>query len=149
MTTRSRRLPPPGPRAIAPAAPPRHARAQRRGMTLIEVMIALVILATVLVGLSEYLGRFARQVNVTAIQATAGDLVTSRLEVVKGVTNYDRVDAFALTESAIPGHPRYTRVTTIVRVASATEDYKRVTVHVTHPTLGADTVRKTTVVPRF
>jgi prepilin-type N-terminal cleavage/methylation domain-containing protein len=127
----------------------RSTRAARRGMTLIEVLIALVILATVLVGLAEYLGRFARNVNVTAVQATAGDLVTSRLEALKGITSYDRVDAFALTETAIAGFDRYTRITTVSRVSSAQEDYKLVTVRVTHPILGADTVRKTTVVPRF
>ena len=132
-----------------PAAAGRARPRPRRGLTLIEVLIALVILATVLIGLAEYLGRFARQVNVTAVQATAGDLVTSRLEVVKGITSYATVDAFAVTESAIPGFAGYTRITSVSRVSNAREDYKLVTVRVAHPILGVDTVRKTTVVPRF
>jgi Tfp pilus assembly protein PilV len=118
-------------------------------MTLMEVLIALVILATVLIALCEYLGRFARQVNLTAISATAGDLVTSRLEFIKSITNYARVDGYAVTETDITGFPGYTRITSVTRVASAVEDYKLVTVRVTHTFLGADTVRKTTVVPRF
>lgn len=121
----------------------------RRGMTLIEVLIALVILSTVLVGMAEYLGRFARQVNVTAVSATAADLVTSRLEFIKGITNYARVDSYAVTESTLPGYPGYSRITSVSRVSSSSEDYKLVTVRVSHPILGADTVRKTTVVPRF
>ncbi len=131
-----------------PPAPRRRARG-RRGMTLMEVLIALVILATVLIALCEYLGRFARQVNVTAVSATASDLVTSRLEFMKSVTSYARVDGYAVTETSIPDFPAYTRITSVTRVSSAQEDYKLVTVRVTHPILGADTVRKTTVVPRF
>ena len=142
-----RPMPPTGPRPRACRA--RRAPTGRRGMTLIEVLIALVILSTVLIGLCEYLGRFARQVNVTAVQATAGDLVTSRLEFVKGITTYGRVDSFGVTESTIDGFPGYSRITSVARVANAREDYKLVTVRVWHPILGADSVRKTTVVPRF
>ena len=121
----------------------------RHGMTLIEVLIALVILATVLVGLCEYMGRFARQINVTSVQATAADLVVSRLELVKGVSRYGRVDGFAGTEASIAGFAGFGRVTTVTRVSDASTDHKIVTVSVTHPILGADTVKKTTVVARF
>ena len=140
MTSRSTR---------APASCGASRRRARRGMSLVEVLVALVILSTVLIALCEYLGRFAREVNVTAVNATAGDLVTSRLEAIKGITRYDRVDSHAVTETAIPGFPGYRRITSVARVANAREDYKLVTVRVTHPFLGADTVRKTTVVPRF
>lgn len=139
--TRRRAVPPS--RAAAPPA----ARA-RRGMTLVEVMIALVILVGVLVGMCEYMGRFARQINVVAVEATAADLATSRLEALKGITRYDRLDDFAATESALPAAPGYTRVTTVQRTTTTQVDYRTVTVSVAHPSLGAP-VRKTTVIARF
>ena len=139
MTRRRRRRPP---------APPSPFARPRRGMTLVEVLVALVILAGVLVGLCEYMGRFARQINVVAVEATAADLATSRLESLKGVTRYDRLDAFAVSESAIPSAPGYTRVTSVQRTATTRLDYRTVTVTVTHPTLAA-AVRKSTVIARF
>jgi prepilin-type N-terminal cleavage/methylation domain-containing protein len=124
-------------------------RGTRRGMTLLEVLIAVVILATVLVGMARYMGQFTRDLNKNGIRNVAGDLVTSRLEFIKSITNYSAIDAYAVTETSITGHPDYRRVTQVVRVNNASTDHKRVTVTVTHPFLGGESVKKTTVVARF
>ena len=134
------------PRRLRSGPGPRRAR---HGMTLIEVLVAVVILATVLVSLAAYLGQFTRDLNKNGLRNIAGDLVTSRLEFIKSVTRYDAIDAFAVTESSMPGYARYKRVTQVRRVADATQDYKRVTVTVTHPFLVGESVKKTTVVARF
>ena len=130
------------------AATPRLVRA-RRGMTLVEVLVALSILAVSLVALAEYITRFSRVVNREALRATAADLVVSRLESVKGVTRYDSLGVYRGTESSIPDYPGFRRVTTIVRRASGTTDHQVVTVVVTHAGMPGDTVRKTTMIARF
>lgn len=127
----------------------RRATRGRRGMTLIEVLIALVILATVLVGLAGYLGTFSRDLTKNGFRNVAADIVTSRLEFIKGVTSYAAIDGFAESGASVTGRPGYRRTTQVVRVSSATTDYKRVTVTVTHPGLVGESVKKTTVVARF
>lgn len=131
--------------------PPRVPRAPRarQGMTLVEVLVAVLILGTVLIGLAGYMGRFTRDLTQDGIRNVAGDLVTNRLEFIKSVTRYDRIDDFAVTEAAIAGYPDYRRVTQVAHVQDATTDYRRVTVTVTHPFLTGEPVRKSTVVARF
>lgn len=139
MTGSTRRRPP---------RPRRDARA-RRGFTLLEVLVALVILATVLVTLAGFMTKFVRNSTLDGQRARAADLVTTRLEAIKGVTKYDAIDGWQKTESAIPGYTGFTRVTTVKRVQNTKEDYKIVTVRATSRMLGADTVRKSTVVARY
>lgn len=122
---------------------------RRQGFSLIEVLVALVILGTVLVGLAGFMTRFVRTSTLDGHRAQATDLVTTRLEAIKGVTRYEAVDGWATTESAIAGYPGFVRATTVRRVKNAQEDYKVVTVRATSRLLGADTVRKSTVVARY
>lgn len=137
------------PRAARPRPAARPLVRARRGMTLVEVLVALGILAVALVGLTEYIARFARTVNQEVLRATAADLVVSRLESVKGVTRYDSLGVLAGTETSIPNYPAYHRVTAVVRRTSTTTDHQVITVFVTHPGMPGDTVRKTTMIARF
>ncbi|HEY0969468.1 MAG TPA: prepilin-type N-terminal cleavage/methylation domain-containing protein [Gemmatimonadales bacterium] len=123
--------------------------ARRGGFTLIEVLVALTILATVLVGLAAFMTRFVRSTTLDMQRARAADLAAGRLEAVRATTSYDGIDGWRGTEAAIAGSPGFVRVTTVKQVSSSTEDYKIVTVHVTSAALRPDTVRKTTVVPRY
>ncbi|MGH7717917.1 MAG: type IV pilus modification PilV family protein [Gemmatimonadaceae bacterium] len=134
-------------RSHTPAAPSR----RRAGMTLIEVMVAMAILAGAMLGMGSFVVNFVREVSTTNIRATAGQLVAERLEQVKTASTYLQVDAYAGSESSIPGHPRYARQTLIKRVGGAASDvydYKVVTVIVNAPGL-AKPVRKTTVIAGF
>jgi prepilin-type N-terminal cleavage/methylation domain-containing protein len=131
-------------RRRAPRAP-----RQRRGFTLLEVLISLVILATVLVTMAGFMTSFVRNSTIDGQRARAADLVSTRLEAIKGVTKYEALDGWAKTESAIPGYAGFTRVTTITRVQNTKEDYKIVTVRATSPMLGTEYVRKSTVVARY
>ncbi|HEU4631937.1 MAG TPA: prepilin-type N-terminal cleavage/methylation domain-containing protein [Gemmatimonadaceae bacterium] len=134
-----------------PVRRPAHGRLVRRrqGMTLLEVLIAVVILATVLVGLAGYLAQFTRDLNKNALRNTASDIVTNRLEFLKSVTSYAALDDFIETGAAVPGQPNFRRTTQVVRITNVATDYKRVTVTVTHPALAGESIRKSTVVARF
>lgn len=121
----------------------------RRGFSLIEVLVSLVILATVLVTLAGFMARFVRSSTLDSHRARAADLVSTRLEAVKGIGSYAAVDGWARTESSIPGYAGFTRTTTVRRVQSSSTDYKIVTVRATSRLLVADTVSKSTVVARY
>ena len=137
------------PRRSACQRPARRPVRGRRGFSLLEVLVSLVILATVLVTLAGFMTRFVRSSTLDAHRARAADLVSTRLEAMKGITKYEAVDGWAKTESAIPGYAGFTRITSVRRVQGSTADYKIVTVRATSRILVADTVSKSTVIARY
>ncbi len=124
------------------------ARSTRRGISLLEVMVALVILGTSLLGMGEYGRRFARGNANASLLNNALDLASARVERVKSERNYTSMDTLIATETAIAGYPKYQRVTAIVRTKNSQYDYKTVTVTVTHPAM-ANPVKKTTAIALF
>jgi prepilin-type N-terminal cleavage/methylation domain-containing protein len=62
------------------AAPGLHSAASRRGFTLVEMMVAVVILAVGLLGLASTAAVVIRQVGGGAHQSIAATVVQSRLE---------------------------------------------------------------------
>jgi prepilin-type N-terminal cleavage/methylation domain-containing protein len=131
---------------------PTSPKVPRAGLSLLEVMVALTILGTALLGMAEYGRRFAK-INATSMtQNTALDVATDRLERVKAERNYTSMDTLAGTHTVVVNtggvNVSYTRTTTILRTLSPTLDYKTVTVSVTRPTMAVP-VKKTSAVPRF
>ena len=120
----------------------------RRGLTLLEVVVALSILTVSLLGMSEYGRRYTRSNANSSLMNQAIDLATGRVERVKAERNYVSMDTLRGTETVIAGYPKFTRVTTIVQTSSSAVDYKTVTVTVTHSALTV-AVKKTTAVARF
>ena len=124
----------------------------RRGMTLVEVLVALTILSVVMLGLGKFTTNFARTVSESGIKSTAGDLVADRLEVVKSGSRYDLIETnFQGTEASIPGHAGFSRRTMVLHVGGSpadSVDYKVVTVEVMAPRL-SKAVRKRTVISSF
>ena len=74
-------------------------RAVRRGISLLEVMVALTILGTALIGMAEYGRRYARSNANSAMLNNALDLASGRVERVKAERNYTSMDTLATTES--------------------------------------------------
>lgn len=123
--------------------------APRRGLTLIEVLISVVLLTGVLLGMGTYVARFVRGTADSANISTASDLVTDRLEQIKGFRTYATLEAtFVATEASISGYPGFQRETRITRTNNATRDYKTVTVIVTSSIL-PQPVQKSTVIAAF
>jgi prepilin-type N-terminal cleavage/methylation domain-containing protein len=121
---------------------------RRSGMTLIEVMIALVILTGALLGMGKFITSFSHATSDGALSSVASDLVLDRLETIKGSNSYAALDGYAATELAITGFTGYKRVTQVTRVLDATEDYKAITVTVTNPGLNIP-VKKSTIIAAF
>jgi prepilin-type N-terminal cleavage/methylation domain-containing protein len=125
------------------------ARMKRRsGMTLIEVMIALVILTGALLGMGKFITSFSHATSDGALSSVASDLVLDRLETIKGSTSYATLDAYAVTELAITGFAGYKRVTQVTRTIDGTQDYKAITVTVSNPSLSMP-VKKSTIIAAF
>jgi prepilin-type N-terminal cleavage/methylation domain-containing protein len=122
-----------------------------RGMTLIETMVAITILATALIGLGDFMGHFAHATKVASLQQRALDLATDRLDSVKHVSNYASIDSMAGTQMIAADSSTYALQTFVDHVGGGptdTVDYRVVTVAVTMPTVQTP-VRKTTIISSF
>jgi type II secretory pathway pseudopilin PulG len=131
----------------------RAAARARRGMSLVEVIVAFSIFGGALVALARYAIQFARTVNVTDVRGVASELAADRLETVRGATRYEALDSlFAETSrTSIPGYPTFKRQTLFRRVGGGdgdNVDYKVVTV-IVHSSYLTTPVRRTTVIGDF
>ncbi len=126
----------------------------RDGFTLIEVVIALLILGMALLGLALFVSRMAHAATFSHLLGTANELAADRIETIKSATTYSTLDTrFAGTETTISGlgNAGFTRQTIIRHIGGGTSDtldYRIVTVIVTNPAM-TDTIRKTTVIAAF
>lgn len=124
----------------------------RRGMTLVEVLVSLVLMAGVLLAMGRFSGALAHTTGTARVTATATQLVADRLENVKSAPRYTAVESlYVATENAISGYAGFTRQTIVKRVGgTATDsiDYKIVTVQVNNTALSKP-IRKTTVIAPF
>jgi prepilin-type N-terminal cleavage/methylation domain-containing protein len=128
-----------------------HVRA-RRGLSLVEVIVALAILGGVLLALGLFSARLSQATSNSRIRIAAAQLAADRLELVKTAPRYSVIESlYVATENSIPNFPGYTRRTWVQRVGGAvtdTIDYKIITVQVSNSQM-AGNVRKTTVIAPF
>ena len=123
---------------------------RRRGVTLIEILISIVLLSVVLLGMARYMVGFSRTVRTAEARTIAVALAGSRISEIRASPNYSGLETnYQATESSITGFPGYTRATTITHTGGPrptyTNDYKVVTVTVTSPSL-TNPVKKTLIV---
>lgn len=121
------------------------------GMTLIETLVAVTILATAMIGMAEFMANFAHATKTSAVQAGALDLATQRIDSIMHSSTYASIDSMAATETVLADSTTYQRQTIVQHVGGgpiATQDYRIVTVVVTPPG-GVTTTRKTTVIAAF
>lgn len=131
---------------------PNAVQRKRKGMTLIECIIALVLLSGAMLSMTAFMGRYAKLTGSMARRSEANELVADRLEEVKGAIRYSAIDSlYAKTELTITGHPGLTRQTLVARTggtAPSLYDYKTITVIVNGPGLVTPS-KKTTVISVF
>lgn len=128
-------------------------RARRRaGMTLVEVVVAMMLLGGVLLGLGSFTMQLSQASSRARLRAVAAQLASDRLEAVKGAPRYSAIDSmYVATEASADGHPGYTRQTMVTHVGGTAQDsvdYRIVTVEVRNAQLPTP-VRKTTIIAPF
>jgi len=122
----------------------------RRGFTLVELMLALSILTVVLVSLGRHTGQFVHTVATSTARTTAAEVARERIALVDMDPSYTTLAAvWGGSQTGFPGFPNMQRVTTVQRVTGTApvRDYTIVTVRVTEPTMGSP-IDVTTVVAR-
>ena len=114
---------------------------QRRqaGFTLVEAIVALVILATAVLGLASSASRLTMTSATAELRALALEGVEDRLARVRLDPRYGGLDTlYSGVDTDLFGIEGLTRTTSVVHVQQSTPsalDYKRITVTVTGPLL--------------
>lgn len=126
--------------------------ASRRGMTLVEVIIAITLLSGALLSMGAFVARFATVTGNTALRGEANELVADRLEEVKGALKYATIETnYAKAEAVIVNHPGFSRQTLVTHTGGlppSVYDYKTITVIVTNPALKIP-AKKSTIISVF
>jgi prepilin-type N-terminal cleavage/methylation domain-containing protein len=121
----------------------------RCGFTLVEVIMALMLLSVSMLGMQMIGVTMLRRTTTSQVRLSATQLAEDRVDVIKLEPVYANVDSYAATETALPGFPGYTRTTSVNgrRDSTATGiiDYKRVTVSVTATGLTMPVSRNITI----
>jgi type IV pilus modification protein PilV len=118
----------------------------RDGFSLVEVMVALVMLTAMMLGATALAGRMIRTSTSANIQVTAGQLAEDRVDFVRLDPQYDSLSVrYTGTENPVTGYPGYTRTTAVTRTTTVTTngttDYITMTVRVTHQQLSTPVAR--------
>lgn len=134
---------------------PRLRSRPRRGLSLVEVVVALAILGSVLIALGLFSARLSQSTSAARFRIAAAQLAADRIEFAKGAPRYTAVESLTVATEAnvtstdsIRGFTRRTWVQHVGGALSDTIDYKTVTVQVTHPQMSGN-VRKSTVIAPF
>lgn len=122
----------------------------RDGFTLMEVIVALMILAVALLGSQALAATMVRTVTTSNAQMAAAQLVEDRIDLIRTDPAYDSLfTKYAGTESTLAGWPTFQRLTQLSRTRDSTAagitDYIMVTVQVSGAGLRTP-IRRTTVI---
>lgn len=116
-----------------------------RGFTLIEVVVAIAILGGVTLTIGAATAKLVHATQDDRIATQAAAAAEAQLALVQVWPEYATIDsAFAGTSSNTP-MTGWTRVTTVVRTTSGSNDYKKVTVSITGPGLSTAVKRSLTI----
>jgi prepilin-type N-terminal cleavage/methylation domain-containing protein len=132
----------------APAPRLEPGRSVRRGNTLIEIMVALTIITTALLGFGAFIGRFMHATSQAEVSSIAMDLAVSRVELIKAWPTYATLEAtFNGTNASLPNCTGCVMTTLITKDSTAIVDYKTVTVKITVPALNSAYTETPVLVP--
>jgi prepilin-type N-terminal cleavage/methylation domain-containing protein len=117
------------------AAPVAGARTHARGFSLVELLMAIVILSVILMGLAGTTVSYLHEVTQDNVRVQAAAAADERIASIRAYPIYDSLTVrFAGTESNWPGYQGWTRSTVVTRNAGAV-DVTKVTVSVDGPGL--------------
>lgn len=115
------------------------------GFTIVEVVIALLILSTAVLGLGTSASQLSTAAASAELRALALEAVEDRLTSVRLDPRYGPLDSlYAGVEQDILGITGMTRTTSVLHVSQSSPalDYKRITVRVVGPYLTEPLVRQ-------
>jgi prepilin-type N-terminal cleavage/methylation domain-containing protein len=129
-------------------------RQMRSGMTLIEVMVALVILSGSLIAMGNFMGKFAHTQRRAGMHADAVDLASDVMDSVQHDSTYAAIPGdFQKSVTIARDGATFTRSTAVKQIGGAVTsnvNYYIVTTTVINNQLKpADTVRKSIVIRSF
>lgn len=115
----------------------------RRGFTLIEVIVALVILTIVAMSLGRFVANFSHAVSTSTVRTVAVAVAQEQVDSILAAATpsvYPNLTTLFDGNGAtgFPGYAAMTRTTRVVRRtgSSPRKDYTVITVIVTEPTMG-------------
>jgi prepilin-type N-terminal cleavage/methylation domain-containing protein len=127
----------------------------RHGMSLIEVMVAMIILTGVLLVLGGFSAKFSQASAQVHLVITANEIAASRLDEIRSQSSYDALDSLGYKtagDTIVANQTKFLRITTVLHKGGVTSkdstDYKIVTVAVSHPAM-RKVVSKTTAMAAF
>lgn len=124
-----------------------------KGFTLIEVLIAVVLLSLAVVSLGQFMGKYQRATANATLLSTMTSIAKERLETIRGDVRYTSlVSRYATADTTgFYGYPTIVRRTLVTRDQSGAPARDRTTVTVrvfTNNLLIKDTVSLTAVIAR-
>lgn len=120
-------------------------------MSLVEVIVAMLLLVTVILVLGSFSAKFSQATGQAHLIVTANELAATRLDAVRQQPTYAAEDSLVRTDSVKADFSYYTVKTQMVHIGGGlldSVDYKLFTVTVTHPAM-RKSVAKTTAVAAF
>jgi prepilin-type N-terminal cleavage/methylation domain-containing protein len=130
-------------------------RAGRAGMTLIEVMVALVILSGSLIAMGNFMGKFTENQRFASLRQDEIDIATDLVDSVEHAATYAAIPGYAGTQSVSRDNATFSRVTTVKQIGGGTTsvvNYYLVSTAVSTAALspsGNATVKKTIAIRQF
>ena len=93
----------------------------RKGFSLVEVVVALLILTVMMLGAQALAGRMIRTSATASIQVTAAQLADDRIDYLRMDPQYDSLTArYVADENPVAGYGGYRRPTAVNRTITAT-----------------------------
>jgi len=126
--------------------------AKRGGFTLIEMLVAVVILVVIATGVARFASSFSKGMGSSSLRLVATGVADNRLQLIRADPRYTRLVSIygsgaGADTTGFPEYPNMRRKTTVVRDQSGTpaRDRTTVTVRVTDPAM-KDTVAVTAII---
>jgi Tfp pilus assembly protein PilV len=120
-------------------------------MTLVEVLVAMLLLTTVVLALGSFTAKFAMATGQARLVIAANEIAAMRLDAIRTQPTYASLDFLADSVTVRRDFTDFAMTTKVLRVGGSPKDsvdYRLVTVLVAHPSL-RKIVSKTSAVAAF
>ncbi len=124
----------------------------RRGFTIVEILVAVVMLALLATGVTRFAAVFAKTIGSSSTRVVAAGVANEQLQLIRADPRYTSLVSLynagaGADTTGFPGYPRMHRLTYLVRDQSGSpaRDRTTITVKVIDPGM-PDTVAVTSVI---